>query len=468
MASFTQHFGLQRLRAGLDTFSTNGSKYTDEDRVIIDRLLFLALSGHHHDGVVPDDVNPTDPPELALDIGGGLPAGERIYYVYTLVDANGAETAPSPEAWVDTPAPVNSPEAPALARASTGGTLMPGAYFYGLSAYTGSNTLDTRVMNYGQISIPAGTNTNKITILLPDLPSGADGFNIYRRKPGNAEYFYLDSVDMGGTPPTEYVDDGGEEEDCDRRPSTSNATNSDNSVIVQYPGATPAIPEGYTWKVYRSYTSGVFYNALLQWVVEETEEASGIIVTEIIDVGQGTQPGNPPAASQIVESPSKVNLGTETEGTLPPHRINGFPILIEFSLPGVTTVAEGPEIWISPYPALIIKEIRVNAGWDEADGEFAWPESASVNLSVMKSSDGVTWADITNDDPLSMSPFIPITNTTPNAPTGPDPADRPELLVLSDMLRVDVTQADADAADLRVIITAWVQVPDPVTLDWPE
>lgn len=460
MASLTQHYGFQRLRAGLDSFSLNGSKFTDEDRVILDRLLYLALTGHHHLGAGESQADPTDPPELTLSDSGALPAGERIYYVYTLVDVNGGESAPSPESWVDTPAPVAEPAVVSLSRLTTGGSLLPGAYFYTLSAYTTSNTLDTRASNIATISIPAGTNTNQITINLPDLPSGADGFNIYRRKPGTAEYFYLDSVDMTVDPePTTYVDDGSVEEDCDRRPSSSNSTNSDNSVVITFPGGTPTIPEGFTWKIYRSYASGEYFDSLLAWVVEETEEMSGIILTEFTDTGQATSPGSPPPSSQITTDPDKVDLETETQGLLPPSRLASFPVCVEFTMPGTTEVMEGPEVWWCPWGHLLVDSIRANVGWDEGAGTMSVPSTSDVELSVMHSSDsGATW---------EATGTLKIPVGEPNAVDN----DFADNVFEDEMIRIDVTSTDDSATpttptDIRVYLMGWVHFEDPVA--YPE
>ena len=70
-----------------------------------------------------------------------MAAGLRFYYEYTLVDADGFESAPSPATFVDTQPPVAEPSAPTLSYVNDAGSLLPGSYSYVLSAYKAANTL---------------------------------------------------------------------------------------------------------------------------------------------------------------------------------------------------------------------------------------------------------------------------------------------------------------------------------------
>lgn len=452
----TNRFHLATLESG-DEFSEEGYKYTNADRQQIDRLLEIGAETHVHNGAVGSENDPEDPPELTLDTAGsgGIGSGERVRYKFTLVDAVGNESAASPEAYVDTPDPVESPAATTLSSATTGGSLLPGNYFYCLSAYVDFNTSETKAPNRAYITVPVGTATNVVTLTLPALPFGATGFNIYRRAPGSPKYFYLASVDMDvATPPDSYDDDGSVTPDAGRTLPISNSTFSSNSVTVSYPGATPVVPDGYTWKIYRTYESGEYDDSFLTWVVEETSEGSGVIVTEYEDVGAGTTTGAPPAYSQIVDSPSKIDLtdAAEVQGTLPPG-LNVVPFVYSFVVPGQVTVGTNEEVWICEFDYAQILYCRANLGVNST------PDSTDVIVDVNK----YTALDATPT-------WSTIYTTQANRPTVPvgeffGGTYEPDVtgLYLGEALAIDVDQAGGGInsdADLTVNIVMLVQSGD--------
>ncbi len=305
MASTTSFYGLQKLDRS-EPLSTNDYAFVSKNLDIIDRLMYKV-----HTAVFEEDTpigNPSSP--LTLDIettGGGIPAGRTVRYKFTYVDAYGNETAASPEATISTPAPITRPNQPSLASVSTGGTLLSGGYFYILSAYVGVNTSETNGSVAGAISVRSGS-TNKIVLTLPTLPSGADGFNIYRRGQGEVQFYYLDSIDMNvATPPTTYEDDGGTAVLSSRTPSATNLTFSTNKITVTLPGATPSVPSGYTWRLYRTFTSGDYNSSLLEWVTTETSFGSGIIVPDTEDLGNVTSIGSPPSVSSITGDVDRID-----------------------------------------------------------------------------------------------------------------------------------------------------------------
>ena len=108
-----------------------------------------------------------------------------------------------------------------------------------MTAYTTANTLETKIGGIGYKTVNTGTTTNEITITMPSLPTGATGFNIYRKGPGNPRYYYLAS-----TTGSSYVDDGSTALTTSRTTPNNNRTFNTNKVIVTYPGATPAVPTG--------------------------------------------------------------------------------------------------------------------------------------------------------------------------------------------------------------------------------
>jgi len=446
MAGSTNHFNLSKLGAG-DQFSDSSYKYTGADREVIDSLLYLGASGHHHTGEVSANAAPSTAPSLELDTTVGIiPAGTRAYYKYTLVDQYGHESAPSPEAYVDTPSALSTPAAGVLTLTATGGTLLPGQYFYVLSAYEDTSTQETRALNPAFITVLSGS-TNKITITLPSLPSGADGFNIYRKAPGDSQYLFLDSVDMtGATPPTTYVDDG-VEEDCNRTLPTSNTTNASNAVIVSYPGTTPTIPTGYTWKIYRTYTNGVWTNSLVHHVVEETSEGSGIITTEYEDLGYGTTTGEPPSSTLGVNAPEKIDMtdAAEVQGTLPPGLVAAFPMQIDLRVAGEYTTGTLKAFWVCEYPNFEIVKCRVSHKYAGA----ATSTIVDVNLGATPGAATTIYSTQAN------RPSVAAGSTIGTA-TIPDTV----LVSQDDVLTVDIDQDGGGATptheDLLVTIYGWV------------
>lgn len=365
MADPTANYGLQTLGPG-EPFSLNGYQYVNADRHKIDNLLYLGVEGHVHDGEGTGAVEPDEGPDLELDdTAGTLPAGTRIYYKYTLVNSSGQETIPSTESFIDTPSPVETPAAPTLFQDTVGGALQPGNYYYSLSAYVSASITETKAENPVHISVPVTTLTNTITLGLPTVPDGATGFNVYRRKPGQSKYFYLDSIDMSSaTPPTEYLDDGSVGEDCDRGLPRYNTTNTTNTVTVTLPASAP-LEEGYTWKIYRTYVNGAWDSSFLTHVVEFVAEATPTITDFYEDIGLSTSEGTYPAVTLVTNNPSKILLtdGAHIEGSLPMGQ-TAFPFIATFKFSGALSVQSGVEQWVCEFPAMTIIGCRafLNAG----------------------------------------------------------------------------------------------------------
>lgn len=390
MASKTDRWKLTVLEPG-DDLSEDGYAFVGRDRHFLDSILRWAAEEHRHTGESADEIE-LDPPELNLDTSeGGIPGGERVRYKYTLVDANGFESAASGESYIDTPDAVIEPGAPVINYEDSGGSHIPGQYFYVLSAYQDFSTSETLATNTASLYVEPGSNSNSITLILPDLPDGATGFNVYRRAPGRTKYFFLESVDLDvATPPEEYVDDNSVDEDCDRSLPTENSTYSTNTITVTYPGATPTVPDGYTWKIYRTFESGEYENSFLHWVVEETEEDSGIISPQYEDTGEGTDIGSPPTVDSTHGSPPKINLedAAEVEGVLP-RGLNVIPHEVTFGHSGPLVETTGQFTWRFPFDYGIIVSAAAALGPDFS------PASQPVIVDVQKyDADSTTWSSI--------------------------------------------------------------------------
>lgn len=356
--SYTSHYGLRKLRQG-DHLSDDSYKFTDADRDIMDLALYLGAEGHHHIGDGAASSAPDEAPNVQLvTTSGTLPAGKRIFYRYTLIDASGAESAPSPEVFIDTPTQVVAPGKPTLDFAATGGTLQPGSYYYVLSAYTGSSTYETAAINPSYLAVTGTATTNTITITLPALPSGASGFNIYRQAPGGPGYFFIASVDMTvATPPTTYVDDGSVAPNCDRTRPTVNTTLQSNSVILSLPGATPSLAPGQSWRIYRTMVVGDYTNSNLATISDSVTYT---------DTGTATGFGQPPATGLAISSPSKILLtdAAETQGRLPLSSVSAFPYVLSFALEGDVFPLIGTTVWVCEYPQATIVGVRAALGRD--------------------------------------------------------------------------------------------------------
>ena len=298
--STTQNFGLERFGAN-GRISDNNYKYTDRDRETIDALLWTLINHDHRDtSTVSTLAGPANRPDLTpSSTGGTIPAGQVLYYKVSYVDEFGNETEASTASSTSTGDPLATPPVMALSYATTGGALNPGVYRYAL-AYYQSGIGATRATNVATISVPVGTSTNTITITLDSLPAGATGWRIYRKGPGDSDYFWLDTVTSGPT----YVDDGLDLAlDCTKTRPTANTTNSTNSITLDlHTNDLPLDARVASWKIYRTGTVGYFGpTSLLATVVETTTEGGSDLVTTFTDTGSITFAGAP--LSQTVVPP---------------------------------------------------------------------------------------------------------------------------------------------------------------------
>lgn len=372
---YTRNFGFKTGGAGFE-FAEDGYKFIGADRETID-LLFRLLFEHDHAGNPYELLEtPADPPGLDLDpesdpgdppIYGTLPAATSLYYVYTLVSPEGVESAGSPEATIDTPDPVATPGAPTLARGNTGGTLRPGGYFYKLSAYRDATTLETVAGLAASTTLPNTGSTQRLVLTLPALPPDADGFNIYRRIPGSTEYHHLASIDAAAV--AAGFTDIGDEADCERLAPTRNTTGEANAVGILIPAE---LPEGYTWRIYRSLDPGEWNGTFLANVVEETTEGSGITTDYFIDTGEQTADGSPP-------------LTTPELPTIPPAvaAIPRLRDLTDVDMPSppdsdgmVPVWSDDDQVWRAGIPAT---------------GPSAFASLTDVDVSLIAPGDTVVW-----------------------------------------------------------------------------
>lgn len=459
MADSTLNYGFKKVGPG-ERLSDDSYQFTDADRDYIDALIH-ALEVHHHTGALaPTFGQPVGVPGLTLlGSGGTIPAGTRVYYKVSLVDDLGFESASGPEAFVDTASPIGAPAYPALELVVTGGHLLPGNYYYLLTAYYPANTQETQSGPASFIVIPSGT-VNEVIIHFPLPPTGAAGYNIYRQGPGEVAYHYIDSVTItGGVTPADYTDTGtNPSANLDRRPPTTNRTQASNSVTVDLPVAATPLPDGWTWKLYRTYVASNYTDSLLHQVVEETFEGSGIITTSYTDVGGGTFRGQPSARSQMRPRPPKLSLANlaDVAGRLPLGGLQAFPVVLTFGLVGPVTAQTGKAVWVCEFPRAHIVSARASLGVG------ATPAAQSVLVDVNKGT-GLTPTYTTVFTTQANRPSIAVAGQI-----GPSKVPDVQDLVQGDSITIDVDQAGGGAGtdhDLTVNVVLLAQF-DAATSDW--
>jgi hypothetical protein len=340
----TGHFGLTRIAAG-EQFSKNGYAFSDLDRVTLDKILYAAIS-HSHDGSLRL-ADPTLAPGLsATPLGGTLPAGTTFYYRVSLADKYGLETAASIESSVTTPPPLPAPTSPSAQVETTGGAVVPGTWSY-MITYVTSTGGETTPSGANNVQVTTGT-TNRIRITLPSLPSGASGYRIYRSRPGQAQFYYLDQVTT-----TTYYDPANTEDQTITVPSV-NTTNSTNSITITIPGGVIPV-DCMGWKIYRSLDSGGYDgNSLVHYVVEGSSDVSTDVVTTFVDTGSAMLQGFPKDVSATISGGSVVNL-TQIAGQIPLSAAPRGSRILNAFMPGVVADGQIATITNTPVPILPLR-----------------------------------------------------------------------------------------------------------------
>jgi hypothetical protein len=293
MMGKTTNFGLNKF--GSDgRISDEGYKFSDRDRDMLDSLLYSLFNHDHMETADATLAGPSHYPDVTLaDTGGYLPASANYYYKVSYRDGNNNETGSSPAVFVATPSPLSPPPSEVLTTDTTGGTLVAGTYKYAMAYYQDTGGV-TRAPNESTIVIPTGTSTNTVTIPLSTPPDDADGWKIYRKGPGDIEYWFLTNVANAATPPSEYEDDGTVSLDCTKKRPLSNTTNSTNKATISIStNDLPLDTRVRSWRIYRSTTGSFASSSLLTTVVETTTEGGSDLVTSYVDTGGTTVTGSP-------------------------------------------------------------------------------------------------------------------------------------------------------------------------------
>lgn len=382
----TQRFGL--------------TKTADND--IIDRL-FAHFEEHRHDGAGADGLaDPTDAPTAAVSsTGGTLANGVDLYYRVSFVDANGLETVASDELEVAMPPiPEVSQEPVPTASVVGGSTLSDNTYFYALTANAPAG--ETALGPQAIITVVPGQN--QVDLALPELPDGADSYNVWRMGTGEEGWTKVGEDITASS----FSDTGFPSADCPcdpaTQPPTDNFGTATNSVTITAPdvsivGADPS--PVLAWRIYRTDTSGVYGdNSLLAQVASTTGESSGGLVTSYVDTGSDLLSGSPNDTSTALHPSRPVVL---PHGAALPTDVTGYAAYSPFVLDDGTS----RKLYV-----------LVNGQWELLGGGGGTADGV-----VLTAPDGSTW-QLTVDNAGALGTTLlqsglPFTEDfAPNAPVG--------------------------------------------------
>lgn len=334
----TDRFGLSTFgpRMPGTSIDDDGGKFSDSDRLLLDRILQQFESHSHQAGGTRLGDPSAAPTANLLSSGGSLPGGRTYAYAVTFIDQFGMETAPSPTVTVTTPSAVSAPLAPDV-QTAVGGSLVAGTYYYGITYLTADGG-ETSMSNPNVATVVAGEGS--VIVAWGDLPSAVTQVSVWRR-PTSKTYFTRIAT-VGGTGAT---DDGSVLDDpcaCEpeNQPPDTDETSSSSSVTVTLSSADQAVlnASGSTlqgWCLYRTELVGSWPGqALVQRVALHTtaDDPDTPFVTSWTDIGDDLLYGAPPSRSQTLQPPTAItpltlsNLsGTAAEGTMGMYQ--SFPFI---------------------------------------------------------------------------------------------------------------------------------------------
>lgn len=345
----TARFGLTILPPDAET--TEIDRFSVADRIQIDALLYHAASTHRHDGA---PVGSEAPPGTGLvDVTefpgeGQIPAGKTLHYRWTTVTAEGVESLPSDIVSITSPSGLDVPAAATAAKLLTGGSMYFGQWVYQVTAWRGSFAADTPGSQAVVANLYATDgDEQRVVLTLPALPSGADGFNIYRQKPSSTLMQYLATVNY---PDVEdpFVDSGSESPLPERVLTGTDYSALGHKVLLE---AAYPIPPGAAIRVYRT---GLYESTWSHSLLGELTTA----FPALSDLGQNTGTQSPPTQPHAFTNPPPIDLATESVGGLAVERVSGampygqvqaFGFAHEFTVPGPVAAGQLGAEWVVPF-----------------------------------------------------------------------------------------------------------------------
>lgn len=444
MAGQTPRFKFTTFDTASDLLSLHGYKAFGADQVTLDRLLTTAVERHTHTGDMITAVPPVAP-TLQLSLAGGvLPPNQSVHYRTSLVDARGQEHIASQTAVAYTPSQLNAPRPPVLVRDT--GILPPGDYLYAISAYTDNSESETITSPTVSSNL---TEIGGFTVLLPSPPSGATGWNIYRKGPTEYELMHVTTwIEGDGN----FLDLGYIAASRSRSIPTVNTSSSNSSIFVD---RADGLDAGHTLKIYRTYDPTDWEDSLLVWTASLPYR----------DTGHPTRTGFPPTASLGAGGAPKVRLGTDTSGSLPPGLTTSTTV-INFIFPGLVAAGIGQWQWVNEFDQAVLLSFRTALGRESVPAE----QPVLVALE-RRAVDSDTWLRFQTDSLVDITAAIPVDDTIGPATDVPFLSLPDPRLAPGDALRVAIVQAGGGATptdtDLSVTVTLAVHHGSPTaTYPW--
>lgn len=302
----------------------NGSQFTNEDRLFLDRALKALETADRHQ--LPDPPALANIPTLALsETGGSLPGGQILSYRIGLVGLDGFERAASAEVSIATPPILSPPDAPTL-RDGTG-TLATGLYYYALTA----KGADQESVLSPAITISVIADTGGVYI---DAPADTQGvaLQIWRRKDTESGWSRISLIAASGT----YLDDGSVAADpcsCDpgKQPPSINRGTASAAVTITLTGDALAAAQTNTiksWRIYRTNVPGYYGStSLVHDVVEydTLDGSAGPLLTSWVDDGTSLVNGSPSLGNRVLRPTPYVIQTGDSVPALPANYAAGYP-----------------------------------------------------------------------------------------------------------------------------------------------
>jgi hypothetical protein len=358
MGSRTDRFGFITFDNDSDDLAYHNHQAFVADRISMDRLLRIACEAHTHTGIVLSEIPPPAPQLQVSPDGGCLPANQPVYYKVAIVDMYGQERIASAPAVAYTAPQVETPGTPTL-RPYASGNLPPGDYQYAVSAMVGGADNETAMSNIVTGSLVPPNSMWYITP--PPLPSGATGWNLYRKAPTEIGFRRLYTEPEWLEYYNDLVDDGYYQRGFEQAPE-ENTTNVTSSITVDL---NEPLEAGQSCKIYRTLDEGDWESSFVAWTPS----------LPFTDQGFPTSVGYPPDIGAGVGGAPKIRLGVDTTGKLPPRRITPTYTAM-FNIRGQVQVGYWRWQWINEFDEFHLLRMRANLGRD------SWADAAPVKIAL--------------------------------------------------------------------------------------
>jgi hypothetical protein len=304
----TDYFGFTIVKDEAPSANDWAATYWNWKR--LDGALYKAVTEHKHDGAGATG-NPTGALALSSVNTGGSVLSKTYYVCVTYVDAAGLETAKSTTATLVINEALVAPSAPVLVStgAHTGG-LTDTSYSYKLAYAKGSG--ETTASSPLTVSLP-GTEETEITFSFTSIASAAndaDKIIIYRRSGTSGSYVKL--AEITNTATTSYTDDNTGVPTCDKGPVTYNTTGGENVMTIDWSDLD--IENAEAIRIYISSTDT--WTGATLFLAEVDMTVATPPSNYEWDGSTAVSTGKPPAITQSLSNPSKIDLATEVTGVL--------------------------------------------------------------------------------------------------------------------------------------------------------